>query len=102
MGCRIAYTGSGARDFFGRNADQADCGGRSTRHTHAVWPASSSFVSLVAAARRRRGLSRRSLERRVSRRLAPGPRLLSTLVGFDLAAGGCALQGGLRPTPPAE
>jgi hypothetical protein len=23
MGCRIAYTGSGARDFFGRNGDQA-------------------------------------------------------------------------------
>ena len=39
MGRRIAHTGSGARDFFRRNADQADCGGRSTRHAHAVWPA---------------------------------------------------------------
>src|SRR5207244_13038938 len=44
---RIACPGAGARDFFRRNADQADCGGRSTRHAHAVWPASSSFVSLL-------------------------------------------------------
>src|SRR5258706_16012842 len=86
---------------FRRNADQADCGGRSTRHAHAVWPASSSFISLVAAARRRRGLSRRPLERRVSRRLAPGRVVRSTLIGFDLAAGDCALQSALGAAPPA-
>src|SRR6266496_2982191 len=58
MGRRSACTGSGARDFFRRNADQADCWGRSTRHAHAVWPAPSCFVSLAVAARRRRRGSR--------------------------------------------
>src|SRR5437660_8045852 len=96
---RIARAGSGARNFLGRSADQADRRRRSARHANPFCAPSSCAVPLATAPRRRRGLGRRPLERRVSRRLAPGREVRGALIGFYLAIGDRALQDALRATP---
>src|SRR2546428_8083967 len=100
MGCRAACTGSGAQGFLRRNADQADRGRRSTGHADALWQASGCVVSLALVPRGRRALSRRPLERGVSRRLAPSRVVRGAVLGFDLATGACQLQGALSAGPP--
>src|SRR5438046_10718967 len=63
-------------------ADQADRGRRSARHANPFCAPSSCAVPLATAPRRRRGLGRKPLERRVSRRLAPGREVRGALIGF--------------------
>src|SRR5881397_2309168 len=82
------------------SADQADRRRRSARHANPFCAPSSCAVPLATAPRRRRGLGRRPLERRVSRRLAPGREVRGALIGFYLAIGDRALQDALRAAPP--